>query len=276
MEIGNSEYYAGIGSRKTPQEVLIKMVKIANRLEQLGFHLRSGHAPGADQAFEAGVDSHWNKSSYLPWPGFEDARVWNNVNPYMHVREHWAEWAVANEIMSLVHPVPHLLTEGVTKLHTRNIFQIAGGSLNNLIKLRNVLTHLEMTSMLMRYHRVSTFLKAISTPLSGLTLEVNNYEDFLAVWEFLDSIKNSLHDELIKNKELSQFVVYYAPYHTFRPRDGVADMSIPQGGTATAVTLARFLGIPTFNLALETETKEFLEHITKLKGITIEELNLKI
>lgn len=50
--------YAGIGSRKTPPEILIKMFKLAERLQiRYGYTLRSGGADGADLAFEGGADS---------------------------------------------------------------------------------------------------------------------------------------------------------------------------------------------------------------------------
>ena len=62
-------YYAGIGSRETPQYVLELMERVAWRLMQRGFILRSGHAPGADQAFERGA--HGLAAIYLPYRGFQ-------------------------------------------------------------------------------------------------------------------------------------------------------------------------------------------------------------
>jgi hypothetical protein len=47
--------YAGIGSRETPAEIQVKMTEIAKYLSSLGYTLRSGHAKGADQAFESGA-----------------------------------------------------------------------------------------------------------------------------------------------------------------------------------------------------------------------------
>lgn len=46
--------YAGIGSRRTPKEVVLVFESIARYLGSRGFLLRSGHAPGADVAFERG------------------------------------------------------------------------------------------------------------------------------------------------------------------------------------------------------------------------------
>lgn len=47
-------YYAGIGSRKSPQDILKFMVKIAKSLSD-SYILRSGGAVGADKAFEYGA-----------------------------------------------------------------------------------------------------------------------------------------------------------------------------------------------------------------------------
>lgn len=51
-------YYAGVGSRETPQDVLKIMWKIGRYLALNGYTLRSGGgAKGADTAFENGCDS---------------------------------------------------------------------------------------------------------------------------------------------------------------------------------------------------------------------------
>jgi hypothetical protein len=47
--------YAGIGSRKTPPDMLEYMTRIAKYLTSLGYTLVSGGAEGADQAFEKGA-----------------------------------------------------------------------------------------------------------------------------------------------------------------------------------------------------------------------------
>ena len=51
----NKRYYAGIGSRTTPQDVMGRFSNMASFLEQNGFVLRSGGADGVDLAFENGV-----------------------------------------------------------------------------------------------------------------------------------------------------------------------------------------------------------------------------
>ena len=50
-----TKYYAGIGSRETPEDVCGRMTKLASILERKGYTLRSGGAVGADTAFAGGV-----------------------------------------------------------------------------------------------------------------------------------------------------------------------------------------------------------------------------
>ena len=71
-------FYAGIGSRKTPPEVLDYMIDIASRLAVKGWILRSGGAAGADTAFEQGCTAGngekeiWLARDALPW-AYEEA-----------------------------------------------------------------------------------------------------------------------------------------------------------------------------------------------------------
>ena len=71
-EVIKIKIYTGIGSRETPIHILNFFVVIGNYLASEGYTLRSGHAPGADQAFEEGCDQvNGKKEIYLPWPNFE-------------------------------------------------------------------------------------------------------------------------------------------------------------------------------------------------------------
>lgn len=66
-------YYAGIGSRETPPEVLERMAKIGYFLARHGYTLRSGGAKGADAAFEKGcVAAKGKKEIFLS----RDERAW--------------------------------------------------------------------------------------------------------------------------------------------------------------------------------------------------------
>lgn len=66
--------YTGIGSRDTPDDVLTTMRTFGLLFANKGYTLRSGHAPGADMAFEEGCDmARGSKEIYLPWPKFNGA-----------------------------------------------------------------------------------------------------------------------------------------------------------------------------------------------------------
>ena len=55
LHIGNTKTYAGIGSRRTPPEILRLMERMALILSGAGYTLNSGGAKGADSAFENGA-----------------------------------------------------------------------------------------------------------------------------------------------------------------------------------------------------------------------------
>jgi hypothetical protein len=127
------KYYTGIGSRETPQDILELMEWVAHRLYVMGYTLRSGGAPGADQAFERGLseaDEDRDKIQahaeiYLPWKSFEaDSRTW--IKPK---REFPQEEAY--ELGKKYHPGWKFLTYGAMKLHARNIHQILGYDVTN-------------------------------------------------------------------------------------------------------------------------------------------------
>jgi len=65
-------FYAGIGSRTAPQNILDFMTKVASILEQCGYKLRSGKAKGSDRAFEKGVRNPKNKEIFV----HSDAKPW--------------------------------------------------------------------------------------------------------------------------------------------------------------------------------------------------------
>lgn len=63
--------YTGIGARNTPPSICESMTYMARFMAKFGATLRSGGAPGADQAFELGCDSGGGtKEIYLPYQGF--------------------------------------------------------------------------------------------------------------------------------------------------------------------------------------------------------------
>jgi len=113
-------YYAGIGSRETPNEILYMFENIGRYLGKNNFVLRSGHATGADQAFERGCDVvKGEKEIYLPWKGFEGSKSDLIVSDFK-----------AFKIAEKFHTHWHNLKQGGKKLQARNSHQVLGKDLN--------------------------------------------------------------------------------------------------------------------------------------------------
>lgn len=110
--------YAGIGSRSTPEWVCRRMTRIAARLRDYGYILRSGGAAGADESFERGAGLQ--KEIFLPWPGFRESVSLN--------REPSAD---AMRIGELLHPNWRGLKSGARLLMARNSHQILGEDLRS-------------------------------------------------------------------------------------------------------------------------------------------------
>lgn len=107
--------YAGIGSRKTPPDILLQMTEIARELELLGYTLNTGITfrgieEGADAAFSKGTTK---KNLFSPEK--QGSRL--------------LEQTIAKEI----HPAPYALVRkgpGGLKLMARNTNQVFGDKLN--------------------------------------------------------------------------------------------------------------------------------------------------
>lgn len=114
------QYYAGIGSRETPAEILYQMADLAKELYRNGYSLRSGHADGADMTFEmAVIDKDLHMQIFLPWPGFNNAPRYSD----RHISD-IPEWAMAT--VDRYHPSPDRLSPAARKLMARNAMQILG------------------------------------------------------------------------------------------------------------------------------------------------------
>lgn len=105
-------YYAGIGSRETPSDILDEMEEVAYLLDSAGLTLRSGGADGADSAFEAGAIA--KKEIWVPWVGFNGNQ--SNLTPTQY---HFS-------IASIYHPRWNALRDTAKSLHARNVGQILG------------------------------------------------------------------------------------------------------------------------------------------------------
>ena len=101
--------YAGIGSRKTPKDILIKMEQISKKLSELGYTLRSGGAIGADLAFERGSSK---KEIFLSNDATKDA----------------------HDLTSKFHPAWGSLDSYTKGLHARNAMIILGRELNDPVE----------------------------------------------------------------------------------------------------------------------------------------------
>lgn len=115
-------HIAGIGSRGLNAEQLEHCEKLGGWITQLGFHLHSGGAVGADQAFQRGGASK-NPALvhiHVPWSSYEQGS-----------RVNGAQVDVLQNLPSLVfdfyeglamehHPAWGKLTQGGAALHTRN------------------------------------------------------------------------------------------------------------------------------------------------------------
>lgn len=112
--------YAGVGSRETPPEILDLMRHAARALAASGWVLRSGHADGADMAFEEGAAGR--AQIYLPWPHY------NHETPVQGWSMGFPD-ALAVELASEVHPAWYRLGGGGRKLHGRNMHIVLGPQL---------------------------------------------------------------------------------------------------------------------------------------------------
>lgn len=116
------KFYAGIGSRETPEEICSLMSLIAAKLEKKNYCLRSGGADGADLAFEKGVKKY--KEIFIPWKNFNNS----DSNLIFDSKDKINE--IAFQIASENHPGWNYLKEPVRKLMGRNVNQILGKQLD--------------------------------------------------------------------------------------------------------------------------------------------------
>jgi len=97
-------YYTGVGSRNTPAHILDLMTKLAVKLFQQQYVLRSGGAKGVDSAFEKGAS--WYEIYYANDATTESMELAGQYHPKWDACKEWAR-----------------------KLHGRNAFQVLGDDL---------------------------------------------------------------------------------------------------------------------------------------------------
>jgi hypothetical protein len=119
------EHYAGIGSRETPDFFLGVMEGLAEKLRGDEFVLRSGHAPGADQAFEKGAAGQ--AEIFLPWPNFEA--------PLLAIGKTLEKPTDrAYDMAKHYHPAWYRLSRGGRMLHARNCHIMLGETLDDPVE----------------------------------------------------------------------------------------------------------------------------------------------
>ena len=106
-------YYAGIGSRATPPDILNLMSKLARKFSRQGYILRSGGAKGADTAFHAGV---------IDVCGEAEIFTVQHATPE------------SLEMAEKYHPNWSACSEYAKQLHARNGMIILGRHLDNPVK----------------------------------------------------------------------------------------------------------------------------------------------
>jgi hypothetical protein len=112
---------AGIGSRQTPKDVLVAFEQFAARASSgpNGAWFRSGHADGADYAFEKGAREKC--IVYLPWDGFNhQLQIVGKAQALNFVDDD------ALKIVAEHEPYATNCSNGVKLLKCRNVFQILG------------------------------------------------------------------------------------------------------------------------------------------------------
>jgi len=118
----SKKFYAGIGSRKAPQDIQDRMWAIAIVLEIKGYTLRSGNAIGSDQAFSSGVKSE--AQIWLPYYGFN--KGFSNRYPKHIYEVIFPDDKEAFASIAKYHPKMNSLNSNSLKLMARNYRQIVG------------------------------------------------------------------------------------------------------------------------------------------------------
>jgi len=110
-----TNYYTGIGSRKTPESLKPVIKDVAQKMNAIGYTLRSGGAVGADSFFEEYAE---RKDIFLPWKGFN-----GNKSLLYTIPEE------AYDMAKEFHPAWNRCSLGARKMHARNVSQILGQDL---------------------------------------------------------------------------------------------------------------------------------------------------
>ena len=123
--------YAGVGSRRTPPDMLRAMSDIAQTLGEAGVALSTGGADGADKAFETGaLRTEAPITVHTPWPGYNGYRPGRDPETDIDIvhptstktlqRHTYADLAREH------HPYWNRCSRGARALFLRNVSILAG------------------------------------------------------------------------------------------------------------------------------------------------------
>ncbi len=128
------KYYAGIGSRETPTNVMNLMRKIGADMAEKGYCLRSGGARGADKAFEDGCDIvQGAKQIIIPYETFNGyEHDGQSVIAGKSIMAYYEKaWGIASTLVSNFEEQKEFTQEA----HTRNVMQVLGRRLDKPVDM---------------------------------------------------------------------------------------------------------------------------------------------
>ncbi|MCA6430255.1 MAG: hypothetical protein IM613_12540 [Cytophagales bacterium] len=130
----HKQFYAGIGSRSTPSDILELMSKIAAALGKQNYVLRSGGAKGADTAFYNGAKQvNALYRIYLPSQYFNGFKA--NIQQGFMDSSQSPNWDKALKTVAKYHSAPEKLSTFAKALHARNVYQVLGATLDNPVAM---------------------------------------------------------------------------------------------------------------------------------------------
>ena len=121
--------YAGVGSRETPEKILVRMRAVGELLGRDGFVCRSGGAVGADSAFEEGSDAAGGKKRiFIAWRKLSEERMARNVPGAASdvVGIDSEDERIAREVLRSLGKNYDNYSRGAASLQARNVRQILG------------------------------------------------------------------------------------------------------------------------------------------------------
>jgi len=122
---GDNRWYAGIGSRDTPEAELELIAWIAQRLACHGWGLRSGGARGADTAFELGALEQGGPTEiFLPEAGYAKRTIGIDASTLPCAER-------AAQLAESLHPKWHRQNALGRRVITRNVHQVLGVDLES-------------------------------------------------------------------------------------------------------------------------------------------------